>query len=89
MAVKPDTSFVVGETCIYDENDPILEYVAKCGIVARNIVGDTLMLKLQVVEAITPSRLFPEFNNPGFVFSAVKDKNIKYFSGLWFLRETE
>jgi len=36
MAVKPDTSFVVGETCIYDENDPILEYVAKCGIVARN-----------------------------------------------------
>lgn len=89
MADKPDTAFVVGETCVYDENDPLLPYVAKCKILSRSVQNGVLAIKLKVVVVITPSKLFPQFNEPGFVFSAVKDANVKYFSGLWYLRETE
>ncbi|GEM_PF-4384007 len=87
MDSKPDTSFVEGETCIYDENDPILEYVAKCKIISRSVTHEILMLNLEVVEVFTPSRLCPEFNTPGFQFEVFKKKDIKYASGLWFLRE--
>ena len=89
MAVKPDTAFVAGETCIYDENDLLLPYVAKCKILSRSIRDGKLAVELRVVAVITRSNLFLEFNEPGFVFSVVKDMNIKYFSGLWYLREVE
>lgn len=88
MAEKPDTGFVVGEICVYDENDPLLPYVAKCKILNRSIRNGILLLKLQVVAVITPSKFLPQFNDPGFVFYAIKDASAKYFSGLWYLRET-
>ena len=89
MAIKPDTAFVAGETCIYDENDPFLPHVAKLKILSRSVRNGVLTMRLKVVAVITPSKLFPKFNEPGFVFSVVKTANVKYFSGLWYLRETE
>jgi hypothetical protein len=84
MPEKMDCDFEIGEICLYYEEGAQL----RCEILHRSLEGKRLYLTLKVVGVIREALpMFSEFNKIGFVFEVWKDAAVKYFPGLWYLKE--